>query len=176
MAKQQVPGFAAWAVAAAAVVVFLPAAVSGARDVKAAAANTGFVVEGRIFCDTCQAGFETPKTTYIAGAKVRVECQSRTTGAKTCSFDGVTDRSGTYNILVADEHEHETCESVLVSSPVKGCDKILKGRERSPVFLTHNNGIASDKRFANSLGFQNDIPLEGCAQLMEMYRQYENEV
>ncbi|KAG1334549.1 pollen-specific protein C13 [Cocos nucifera] len=140
MAKQQVLAFAGWALAASAMVVFLPAAVSGARDVKAAA-NRGFVVEGCVFCDTCRAGFETPKTTYIA-----------------------------------DEHEHENCESVLVSSPVKGCDKILAGRERAPVFLTHNNGIASDKRFANSLGFQKDIPVAGCARLLEMYQQYENEV
>lgn len=107
---------------------------------------------------------------------MRVECRSRMTGAKVCSFDGVTDHTGTYNILVADEHERENCESVLVSSPVKGCDKILEGRERASVFLTHNNGIASDKRFANSLGFQKDIPLSGCAQLLKMYQQYENEV
>ena len=66
MAKQQVLAFAGWALAASAMVVFLPAAVSGARDVKAAA-NRGFVVEGCVFCDTCRAGFETPKTTYIAG-------------------------------------------------------------------------------------------------------------
>lgn len=66
MAKQQVPAFVAWAVAAMVVAVFLPATVSGARDVKAAG-DTGFVVEGRVFCDTCRAGFETPKTTYIAG-------------------------------------------------------------------------------------------------------------
>ncbi|XP_073117406.1 pollen-specific protein C13 [Elaeis guineensis] len=175
MAKNQIPTFAAWAVAAVAAAFFLPAAVSGARDVKAAT-NKGFVVQGRVFCDTCRAGFETPKSTYIAGAKVRLECRSRTTGAKTCSFDGVTDRSGTYNILVADEHEHETCEAVLVSSPVKGCAKTLEGRERARVFLTNNNGIASTKRFANSLGFQRDIALAGCAQLLKMYQQYENEV
>nr|XP_010906302.2 pollen-specific protein C13-like [Elaeis guineensis] len=112
----------------------------------------------------------------LHGAKVRLECRSRTTGAKTCSFDGVTDRSGTYNILVADEHEHETCEAVLVSSPVKGCAETLEGRERARVFLTNNNGIASTKRFANSLGFQRDIALAGCAQLLKMYPQYENEV
>lgn len=40
----------------------LPALVSAVRP------NTKpFSVEGRVYCDTCQAGFETPATTYIAG-------------------------------------------------------------------------------------------------------------
>ena len=28
----------------------------------------GFVVTGRVYCDPCRAGFETPASTYIAGA------------------------------------------------------------------------------------------------------------
>ena len=27
----------------------------------------GFVVTGRVYCDPCRAGFETPASTYIAG-------------------------------------------------------------------------------------------------------------
>lgn len=57
------------AVYAAAVVVaaaffLMPAAVSGARDLNK---KSSFVVQGRVFCDTCRATFETPATTYIAG-------------------------------------------------------------------------------------------------------------
>lgn len=55
--------------------------------------------------------FQDSKFLYSAGPNVRVECRSKATGTKTCSFDGTTDHTGTYNILVADEHEHEICES-----------------------------------------------------------------
>ncbi|KAJ8510381.1 hypothetical protein OPV22_000815 [Ensete ventricosum] len=161
------------AVAAILALVFmLPAIALAARDV--AGIKRGFVVQGRVFCDTCRAGFETPASTYIRGAKVRVECRSRITGAKTCSFDGTTDHTGTYNILVADGHDdHEICESVLISSPEHGCKTVLHGRERARVFLGRNNGIASDTRFANSLGFIKDAPLSVCTQLLKTYEQYE---
>uniref|UniRef100_A0A0A9D5W2 Uncharacterized protein n=1 Tax=Arundo donax TaxID=35708 RepID=A0A0A9D5W2_ARUDO len=105
------------------------------------------------------------------GAKVRVDCKSKTTGEKTCSFEGHTDRTGTYNIHVADEHEHELCESVLVSSPDVGCAKAVAGRERAPVFLTSNNGVASNVRLANALGFQKDVALSGCTQILKMYEE-----
>lgn len=104
---------------------------------------------------------------------MRVECKTRATGAKTCSFEGVTDETGTYKILVADEHEHENCESVLVESPDHACNKIVDGRERAPVFLTRNNGIATDVRFANAMGFEKDIPLAFCASLMKQYDEVE---
>ncbi|KAG8043246.1 hypothetical protein GUJ93_ZPchr0849g2958 [Zizania palustris] len=51
---------------------------------------------GRVWCDTCRAGFETPASTYIAGAKVMVECKSKSTGTKIFSFEGQTDHTGTY--------------------------------------------------------------------------------
>lgn len=108
----------------------------------------------------------------MPGAKVRVECRARATGAETCSFEGVTDATGTYKILVADEHEHEICESVLVESPDHACNKIVDGREKASVFLTRNNGIASDVRYANAMGFQKDTPLAFCASLMKQYEEY----
>ncbi|KAJ8492381.1 hypothetical protein OPV22_014102 [Ensete ventricosum] len=156
-----------------AVACVLPALAIATRDV--GVVKLGFVVQGRVFCDTCRAGFETPASTYIQGARVRVECRSEVTGAKTCSFEGTTDHTGTYNILVADEHDdHEICESLLVSSPESGCNTVLQGRERAPVFLSHNNGIASGTRFANSLGFLKDTSLPGCSELLKSYEQYED--
>ncbi|RWW32011.1 hypothetical protein BHE74_00018852, partial [Ensete ventricosum] len=56
---------------------------------------------------------------------------------------GTTDHTGTYNILVADEHEHEICESVLIRSPVSRSKTALPGRERAQLFLSCNNDIAS---------------------------------
>ncbi|CAL9090815.1 unnamed protein product [Musa textilis] len=109
-------------------------------------------------------------------ANVRVECRSEATGTKTCSIDGTTDHTGTYNILVAAderEHEHEICESMHISSPENGCKTTLQGRERARVFLSHNNGIASNTRYVNSLGFQKDTPLPACTELLKSYEQYE---
>nr|CAD1826880.1 unnamed protein product [Ananas comosus var. bracteatus] len=57
-------------------------------------------VQGRVFCDTCRAGFETPATTYLAGAKVRIECRARSTGIQTYNAEGSTDERGVYRIPV----------------------------------------------------------------------------
>ena len=161
--------FSLLAAAAAIVAVFIqPEAVVGGRT----APVVRFTVKGRVFCDTCRAGFETPATTYLQGAKVRVECRGGA-AAKLCSYDGVTDHSGTYNIFVADEHEHETCEVRLVSSPDESCNTEVLGREKAPVFLSHNNGIASDTRLANALGYQKNSPQSFCAELMKQYQQDE---
>jgi hypothetical protein len=113
---------------------------------------------------------------FSAGAKVRVDCKSKTASEKSCSFEGNTDHTGTYNILVSDEHEHELCESILVSSPDMSCAKAVAGRERAPVFLTNNNGVMSNVRMANALGFQKDVALSGCSQIMKMYEEVDDRV
>ncbi|WOL18527.1 hypothetical protein Cni_G27324 [Canna indica] len=150
----------------------LPSLASAARGM--ASVKRGFVVQGRVFCDTCRTGFETPASTYVKGAKVRVECRSKATDENTCNFEGTTDHTGTYYIHVENEHEYENCESVLVSSPEMGCKTAVQGRDRAPVFLTHNNGIASDTRFASALGVVKDTPLAVCAQLLKTYEQDED--
>ncbi|XP_078440846.1 protein DOWNSTREAM OF FLC-like [Wolffia australiana] len=151
-------------------VVALPAMVAGARPVS----GGGFTVEGGVFCDTCQAGFETPATTTIAGAKVRVECRDRETEVVKFVADGVSDGQGKYKIYVAGEHETEICESVLVSSPLQSCSTPLAGRERSRIVLSHHNGVVSDRRFANNLGFVRNSALAGCAQIMKAYQQLDD--
>ncbi|KAL6883674.1 hypothetical protein ACP4OV_011088 [Aristida adscensionis] len=171
MASLPRPSLLLFLAAALCALAAFPASTSASRDLRAPRRAAGFVVRGRVWCDTCRAGFETPASTYIAGAKVRVECRSKTTGVKTCSFEGHTDRTGTYNILVADEHEHELCESVLVSSPDMFCAKTVAGRERAPVFLTSNNGVESNVRLANALGFQKDVALPACAHILKMYEE-----
>ncbi|KAF8723259.1 hypothetical protein HU200_021775 [Digitaria exilis] len=157
---------------AAALCALAASGAAASRDLRPLRA--GFIVRGRVWCDTCRAVFETPASTYIAGAKVRVDCRSKTTGVQSCSYEGHTDHTGTYNILVTDEHEHELCESVLVSSPDMRCATTVPGRERAPVFLTSNNGVTSNVRTANALGFQQDVALPRCAQILKMYED-ENE-
>ncbi|XP_010269200.1 PREDICTED: pollen-specific protein C13-like [Nelumbo nucifera] len=146
----------------------LPAFVAAARP-----ARNPFTVFGKVYCDNCRAGFETSATTYIPGAKVRVECRDRDTLNLLFSVDGVTDSTGSYKIQVAEDHEDQLCESVLVSSPQNDCSAVEPGRERARVILTRGNGIASDNRYANSLGFIKDQPLPGCAEIMKQYQELE---
>ncbi|KAK1314562.1 Pollen-specific protein C13 [Acorus calamus] len=144
-------------------------AVSGTQFVRPT-----YDVIGRVYCDTCRCGFETPASTYIAGAKVRVECHLRETGEVTYTVDGVTDNTGSYKIQVADDHEDEYCESVLLWSPQNGCAVLEPGRERARVVLSRNTGIVSNKRIANNLGFQSDTQLPECAQLLAQYQEVED--
>ena len=51
---------------AAALCALAASGAAASRDLRPLRA--GFVVRGRVWCDTCRAGFETPASTYIAGA------------------------------------------------------------------------------------------------------------
>ncbi|RWW41338.1 hypothetical protein BHE74_00053180 [Ensete ventricosum] len=64
MAKHLISAIAA----VLAVACLLPALALAVRDV--ATRKPGFVVQGRVFCDTCRAGFETPVSTYIKGERL----------------------------------------------------------------------------------------------------------
>nr|CAD1836681.1 unnamed protein product [Ananas comosus var. bracteatus] len=128
-----------------------------------------FVVEGHVYCDTCRAGFETSATEYIEGAKVRLECKHFATGAVEHAVEGVTDKTGTYKIALTDNHEEEICEVVLVDSPLAGCSEVTAGRERARVLLAQDSGIATNVRYANSLGFLKDHPLPVCGTLLQQY-------
>ncbi|ONK58828.1 uncharacterized protein A4U43_C08F160 [Asparagus officinalis] len=136
-----------------------------------ALANTSgsFTIQGRVYCDTCRAGFETSATEYVEGAKVKVECKNYTTGETTQEADGVTDASGTYNIPIMRNHEIEICEVALISSSRKDCDEIKPDRQSARVILAHDTGIASDIRYANSLGFLKKEPLPACGSLLQIY-------
>lgn len=108
------------------------------------------------------------------GAKVMVKCRNIKSDKTTYSCEGVTDHSGTYKIPISGDHENEICETVLVSSPQTGCTTVAPGRDRARLALTHNNGIASDNRYANNLGFVKDAPLAGCAELLKQYQEFDD--
>ncbi|WOL08052.1 hypothetical protein Cni_G16804 [Canna indica] len=132
-------------------------------------ASSNLVVQGRVYCDTCRAGFETSATEYMEGAKVKLQCRNYTNGAITVTEEGVTDESGTYKIEVSDDHQEETCAVMLLKSSRKDCSEVSEDRNHAPVILTHNVGIASNVRNANSLGFLKDEPLPSCGQLLMQY-------
>ncbi|KDP46869.1 hypothetical protein JCGZ_24078 [Jatropha curcas] len=126
-----------------------------------------FFVHGRVYCDTCRCGFETNKTTYIPGAKVRIECLDRVNSQLKYSIEGKTDSTGTYRIKVKDDHQDQFCYAVLVSSPQANCKTADPGRSRAEVILTRSNGAVSDLHFANSMGYFRYQPMSGCAELVK---------
>jgi hypothetical protein len=132
-------------------------------------------IRGRVYCDTCKAGFETSATTYIKDARVRVECKDRKTLVLLYSKEATTDHSGTYEILVDDDHEDQMCDCLLVHSPQNDCSKLAPGRDRARVVLTRYNGIVSDTRFANAMGFVKDEADAGCTQVLKQYQEADEE-
>ncbi|XXG79646.1 hypothetical protein AAC387_Pa09g0674 [Persea americana] len=110
----------------------------------------------------------------VPGARVRLECRERESMEMTYGIDGMTDQTGTYKIPVPDDHENEICEMVLVSSPQMEYATAVHHADRARVALNHNNGIVSDTRYANNLGFLKDAPMVGCSQLLKKYQEYDD--
>ncbi|KAG9451498.1 hypothetical protein H6P81_011463 [Aristolochia fimbriata] len=129
-----------------------------------------FIVEGKVYCDTCRLGFETFATYYIREAKVSLECKNRSTHMVTFNGEGTTDAHGTYQILeVTGDHADDICEVALLSSPVEGCNEPMKGRAKARILLTKDNGIISSVRYANPLGFYKKNPLPICPKIVQQY-------
>uniref|UniRef100_A0A7N0ZSP9 Uncharacterized protein n=1 Tax=Kalanchoe fedtschenkoi TaxID=63787 RepID=A0A7N0ZSP9_KALFE len=157
------------------VLALLLPALAAARHVATASTKQPLIVSGRAYCDNCQAGFETSVTKYIEGAKVKIQC-GKDNKVTWTSEEFTTDSTGTYHISVNDEHEEEYCDVLLVSSPVKGCSKVDPGRDRARVILFRNNGMVSNNRVANNIGFVSDRPLAACAQVMQQYQLTDEDV
>lgn len=100
---------------------------------------------------------------------MKLECKNFTTGEVTYTSEAVTDKSGTYHVSVEHDHQEETCGMLLVESSQSDCSEINDGRNIAPVVVTHNVGIASNVRYANSLGFLKDQPLPNCGQVLMQY-------
>ncbi|MBA0808674.1 hypothetical protein Gohar_024392 [Gossypium harknessii] len=144
----------------------VPCLVSATRMVK-----NPLVVQGQVYCDHCRAGFETPKTRNMAGAKVKVVCSNRKTGDVVYEKEGHTDSTGQYKIAVSEDHLDEICDAVLVKSSQPECAEMSPGRERARVVLTNFNGISSNTRFANAMGFMANTAEAGCAEVMKVYQE-----
>ncbi|KAB2083598.1 hypothetical protein ERO13_A05G267800v2 [Gossypium hirsutum] len=144
----------------------VPCLVSATRMVK-----NPLVVQGQVYCDHCRAGFETPKTRNMAGAKVKVVCSNRKTGDVVYEKEGHTDSTGQYKIAVSEDHLDEICDAVLVKSSQPECAEMSSGRERARVVLTNFNGISSNTRFANAMGFMANKAEAGCAEVMKVYQE-----
>ncbi|RDY12710.1 Protein DOWNSTREAM OF FLC, partial [Mucuna pruriens] len=153
------------------VVVFcvLPVMVSAIRPHLAP-----FYVKGRVYCDPCRAAFETSATTYIARAEVTLECKDRMTNKSVYSKKARTDSSGSYTIFVDAIQANQNCEARLVTSPLPDCKEPTPGRDHSRVILNRFNGIATNDRFVNNLGFMKDRVASVCAKIFRHYRDIDN--
>lgn len=100
---------------------------------------------------------------------MRLECRDSEGGKLTYSVDGLTDASGSYSIKVDGDHEEEVCEVALVESSDHECAEIDKEnflKKTARVGLTKDNGISSDKRMANPLGFMVKDRLPECTEVL----------
>ncbi|XP_015646043.2 pollen-specific protein C13, partial [Oryza sativa Japonica Group] len=146
-------------------------AVQGSR-------HSDFFVEGEVYCDTCRAGFVTNVTTAIQAARVRLECRHymSASGSVERSAEGTTDATGHYRmeLVEVDNRGAElVCAVALLSSPVTECHEMEVGRDRAPVTLVQDVGLATMVRRANPLGFLQTIlqtrPLPICGDLLKSY-------
>ncbi|KAL0378478.1 UNVERIFIED_CONTAM: protein DOWNSTREAM OF FLC [Sesamum radiatum] len=132
-----------------------------------------FHVTGSVYCDTCRCGYETDATTYMAGATVRIECRNKDTAQLTYTKEAVTDSTGRYSVLVETDRGDDFCDAVLVKSADPECSTPNEGRDRARVILTRNNGMISNKRFANAMGFLKNTPLANCPMILQKYQEPE---
>ncbi|KAJ3701517.1 hypothetical protein LUZ61_005222 [Rhynchospora tenuis] len=108
-------------------------------------------------------------TAFCIGGKVKLECRHFDHGKIEHTVEGVTDNNGAYSLVLADNHENEICEVVLVESAIKDCAEINPGRDRARVMLSNDIGIPANIRYANSLGFFEDVPLDVCKDVVKWY-------
>lgn len=112
----------------------------------------------------------------LAGAVVQIECRSRKTSEITYQKHGVTDSTGSYKIPVRGDRGDDRCDVLLVKSSDPECSMPNSGRDRARVILTRNNGMNSNIRFANSMGFLKNAPLARCAEVLQKYQDTEEDV
>ncbi|GAA0149074.1 hypothetical protein LIER_08340 [Lithospermum erythrorhizon] len=134
-----------------------------------------FHLTGKCYCDTCRVGYETEASIYLSDINVKLDCKSNDEPDARITYtdSATTDKTGTYNFIVNKDLGDDACEVVLVSSPHSECNVPNVGRDRARVILTRDNGMVSDKRFANNLGFFKRVPLASCPQLLQKYEDSE---
>ncbi|XP_002522577.2 olee1-like protein [Ricinus communis] len=151
------------------IIFFLASAICFLCLLSIAHGESHFTVEGKVYCDTCRVQFITKATSYIKGARVRLECKDREGGAITFSAEAETDATGTYHIPVNGEHEEELCEIIPLKSPDPDCNEINQDpfvKKAAQITLTNHNGIASPTRSANPIGFLKQQAVPECSGIL----------
>ncbi|WVY93538.1 hypothetical protein V8G54_032626 [Vigna mungo] len=152
-------------------IIILASALCLLSFLSSACAKERFFVEGTVYCDTCRLQFLTRMSEFMEGATVRMMC-SQVDNANNVTFnkETTTNALGAYKMEVDGDHEEDTCEVTLVKSPRSDCNEIDKEAhllQAARVSITKNNGIVSNTRQANPLGFLKKDRLPGCAELIK---------
>ncbi|XP_051117922.1 pollen allergen Sal k 5.0101-like [Andrographis paniculata] len=137
--------------------------------------DSPLLLKGRVYCDTCRCGYETSASTPLPRAVVGVECRSRKSSEVTFRKEVVTDSTGHYQIFVHGDRGDDMCDALLVKSSDPECSTPNAGRDRARVILTRNNGMNSNTRFANAMGFLKNTALDSCQQILQQYQETESE-
>ncbi|KAE8723481.1 Alg9-like mannosyltransferase family isoform 1 [Hibiscus syriacus] len=133
-----------------------------------------FIVVGRVYCDTCRVEFETKLSQPISGATVVLDCKNRIDGSYTYrSLLMLTDNNGYYKIEVEGNYEDSDCDVSLVKSPRPDCNEPTEVWRKARVVLTTDDGVSSEIRFANNLGFKMKEALPECKQVLTEMGYYE---
>jgi len=111
----------------------------------------------------------------FVGAEVTLVCKDRIRGIIVYSKMVKTDSSGSYTIFVDANQANQNCDASLVTSPLRDCNEPTPGRDHSRVILNRYNGIATNDRFVNNLGFMKKKIASACARIFRRYRDYDDE-
>ncbi|VFQ77075.1 unnamed protein product [Cuscuta campestris] len=125
---------------------------------------------GRAYVDTCNVGFETTHSLYPAGSTVKLVCKFSKTSKITYTDKAVTGANGEYKFtLNGRRSDKEVCHVQAIESVHPDAGKPDPARESALVILNGSNGIASNTRYANNVGFATTKPLSNCAQIVSQY-------
>ncbi|KAG8474965.1 hypothetical protein CXB51_031678 [Gossypium anomalum] len=102
----------------------------------------------------------------FSGARVEIKCFDRSTLKLKYSIGAETDETGTYTIVVEDDHGDQICYATLVSSPIPSCSIVDPRRNKATAILTHSNGAISNLHYTNAMGFLQDTVADGCQELL----------
>lgn len=78
-------------------------------------------------------------------------------------------------MYVDEDHADQVCDVKLVSSHQHFCREATPGRDQARVILTRFNGIASNDRYANAMGFMAQEVASGCAEVLKQYQDLDDE-
>ncbi|XP_054776665.1 olee1-like protein [Prosopis cineraria] len=129
------------------------------------------IVQGTVYCDTCDVQFVTRLSEPIVGATVRLKCMDSNNPKNiTLEKEGTTDQNGQYRIVVDGDHAEEVCEVVPIKSSKEDCaewDESKHLQQSAKISITNKNGIKARLRNASPMGFSRKQPLPECPQALK---------
>ncbi|KAM7507333.1 hypothetical protein LguiA_017786 [Lonicera macranthoides] len=124
-----------------------------------------FIIEGKIYCDTCRVQFETRISEPLEGAEVELRCRCGESNKEKITVRTKSDKDGKYVLSVEGDYEKDICEVTTISSPRPDCSEPMD--EHARVVCTKNMGIVNDRRYANPIGFIKSEALPECQQVLD---------